>query len=230
VTATDPSVDTRAPLWVHLLCFSVALLLFIVIVIVNDISHTGQRVGLTVALAALASVGLTALVGMVMERRPLFDGQQTAPPLFHLKDSSWAALADVFLVALVGLAAAYRPSLNDGGLMFSRWWILIALAAGLVAAVGFHFVLDAPNYVKTGAESLLSAPTKLVHNEITYFVLAASLVYLAVPILLTSSWSSWVPWLIVGCLAIWIVGGIRDKGLDLYRLHRPYDYANHRPL
>ena len=222
MTAAARPVDTTAPLWAHLVCFAIAGGLFAAVAA----SSRGGQPLLTLMLGLVASPGLMALVGTTVMHRPL--GQ-----IFDPEHCSWAFLADIPLAFALALASAQWPKLHGSGVMSSGWWLLIAIAAGITAAVVFHFVLDAPNYLKVpGGRALLSDPTKLIHDEITYFVLSAGLVWAVLPVLVYGSWSVAAPWLICAYLLAWIGGSVHDTivGLDFFQLHGPYDWANFRPL
>ncbi len=223
MAATNLPIDTKAPIWAHLACFAIAVLLYGAITTAGWSGHYW----LVLVLALLASPGLMTFAAVVIERRQL-------GVILDLKHQSWAFMfGDLALAALLAIASSQWPRQNIGrGLFDTHWWWLVGLAAGVTLAVAFHFFLDKSNYVAAGAIDQLSAPTKLIHDEIAYFVLAGSLVYLAVPVLVYGDWASWAPYVIVACFLIWIGGGVHDTkaNLDPHFLHPSYDWANFRPL
>ncbi len=217
---------TQAPWWAHLVCLVVAGLLFGALALASRQGHWL----LTLLVALVASPGLMYLVGAVVMRRTFGD-------LFDPRHASWAFLADVFLAILLALAASQWRSLQGSGRLYefmrSPWWLGVAIAVGLGVSLGWHYLIDGPNYLKVpGGEALLSDPTKLVHDKIAYFVLSAGLIWAAVPVLVYGSWSAAATWLMAGCFLMWIGGNLHDAlvGLDIFRLHQPFDWTTGRPL
>lgn len=126
--------------------------------------------------ALLISIVPMALVGMLLEQRPL-------KQMFGL-DGSWAfILGDSFALPLSLAAAAYAWRFLDRSDAWyaSNWWVFVSLAVGVAFGIGFR-LMDAANYPR---EALVS-PSKILHDPFVYAVFAASVVYAGIPVVIVA--------------------------------------------
>ncbi len=168
-------------------------------------------------LALVSSHGLT-IIGRVGIDHKSFGAA------FDPRTQSWAMLADAFLAVAVALASYGRRYLSP-----EPWWnwrLTIAYGLGWVLIASRVLWLDWPNYIRVGGEALLYSPAKLLHDFVTYLVLAGAMIYLALPVLTKGLWlQTAIPCLIVGCWLVWVVGMIHDSsGLDIMQLHNAFNW------
>jgi hypothetical protein len=227
------SAHTTAPLWAYLVCLLIAGLLTWQIIVLGR--HGDWAAVLLLALLSSPGLMLLGKVGLMRD---------SVAELFDPHRASWAFLADFALAGVVALAASAWPHLVPGQFFTSGWWLLLAIVGGVAASLAWSFGLDRPAYrqTATGTE-LLGDPTKLIHDNVAYFVLSITLLYLAVPVLGRGDWSTSTPWLMSGLFSLWVLGGVADAvrkqpnfqarsnwGLDIFNLHGIFDWTTFRPI
>jgi hypothetical protein len=142
---------------------------------------------------------------------------------------SWAfEFGDAIFLPLAGamIALLLRHDHTDS-FLFSWWWQIIAIAGGIVFALGFR-AMDKPSYTELQYDS----PAKIVHEFIAYPVLASVLIW-GIPLLWTSFWGFGgsgpviVPILAVFGGVAWLGCGIADgtRGLDPHYLHPEWSWS-----
>ena len=145
--------------------------------------------------------------------------------IFDPRTQSWAFLFGDSLFLPFALWAASQSWVwlgrREGQWYQTWWWLCVALAAGIAAMVVFHFILDAPDYVRAGHADLLLSPTKQWHDFVTYPSLAAALVYLGIPAIKEDFWGNG-KWALGGAL-VWLLLGVVGDGMihhvDPAKLH-----------
>ncbi len=142
---------------------------------------------------------------------PLFEGKQS---LAYLVGDS-AALP----LALWATAMSWRIIGQEDGFHLRWWWLLVAIAAGVLITYGWHTFMDAPAYIKADAVDRLGAPTKLWHDYVVYPSLATLLVWGGVPAVF-KDFGGYGRWVLAGGV-LWGCLGILDgfRGLDPRHMH-----------
>lgn len=155
---------------------------------------------------------MMVVVRLALEPKfPLLEGKQS---LAYLVGDS-AALP----LALWATAMSWRVIGQEDGFHQRWWWLLVAIAAGVLITYGWHTFLDLPGYVKAGATDRLGAPTKLWHDYVVYPSLATLLVWGGVPAIF-KDFGGYGRWVLTG-FALWAGLGALDgvRGLDPRHMH-----------
>ena len=156
--------------------------------------------------------------------------------LLDLNRQSWALMfGDVALAALLGYCAkAWEAMPLDAQVRYKRgvpsrpghsWrpnWLLISLLWGLLLAGAFR-------WSESGVYDLdrFMSYTKLIHDLVSYVVLATMVIFAAYPVLRrrlseVSFWrSALIKTMVLALLAVWVLGGVHDAkhGLNPAFLH-----------
>ena len=155
---------------------------------------------------------------------------RTPPELINFSTGSWSLMiGDTFVLTTAAAVSALSWRTLDAERRVITPARLIACGViGLAAGVGFH-ALDGAGYKALGAGALLDSPTKLFHDFVSYPVLFGGLLCVGLPVLRRKSWHRWV---LLGCIAAWmvLVGFDISRGLDPFDLHVPWDPDGFMPI
>lgn len=165
---------------------------------------------LQAAFAAAAIPLLASPVVMGLLRK--FAEHELPKGMFSWRTQSWAFLFGDSLALPLALGAgvyAWRYISPLG--YFRGWdWLYISLVAGFGFAALMLFVLDGPNYSKSGHAERLVSPTKLWHDFVLYPGLGASVVFVVVPAASTLGEFNWAGLLSVCGFVLWLGFGLKD--------------------
>jgi hypothetical protein len=181
------------------------------------------RQGWWLAAVAATLLGGTvpyAVIAAVMEHRSLL------LLVANFKEQSYAFLfGDALFLPLTAAMAAlgwqHTPRLASTWAT-SRWWEGASVAMGLLISYLYRYVKDLPIYRKAGAMGAFFAPTKLVHDLLSYPVLTIGLLCGGIPLFVESVNAQWpvvhlyaAPYLWPGLLGVGLwagVGAAHDLG------------------
>lgn len=142
----------------------------------------------------------------------------------------WSLLGDIVAVApafaVAAMAWRCRP-IEDPKRFFDRsWWRWTCVVIGLACALAFH-LLDANGYRDMGADNLVTAFTKVIHDLVIITILVAALLRVGVPLLTRLPWpgvARWRWWFILLVLVqITLMVIDANRGLDPHDFHLPCD-------
>lgn len=147
--------------------------------------------------------------------------------LFSLTTQSWAFLfGDTLALPLAFLAAAWSwRRLAPDGWYTRSLWLVMAIAIGLLVAVGWR-LLEVRGYTTAGYADLLGSPSKLWHDLVVYPVLGSTLVWAGIPAMVYDF--RYTGWLVVMGVVVWVALGVLDNTvhhLDPADLHPPVQYT-----
>lgn len=143
--------------------------------------------------------------------------------LLDPRTQSWAFLfGDTIMLPIALGAAAYSwRSLPADGWYRSTWWLLLSIGVGVVFALVFHFVLNAPNYIKAGNGDMMGSPTSIWHDVVVYMTLSILIVFLgATAVVMDFGGTGWI---VVAGLVGWLALGAADATIH------PLDQADLHP-
>jgi hypothetical protein len=127
----------------------------------------------------------------------------------------------VFLPIMAAVIAVGWRKVNLNGWAVSGWWILSALAFGVIAGLVFHHFESA-----VFSDAALNSPTKLWHDLVTYPVLFGGLTFGFVPMFAQASPARWI--VASAMLVLWVLAGVSDgtwHKLVPTNLHKPYIWS-----
>lgn len=173
--------------------------------------------------AWVSSPILLFVYALLFERMPVAAGGRgetvlaVFKNLFSIREQSWAFIfGDWLLLPGAFVIAALKWSVADYRIDVSLWWWwwILSLVIGGLAGTWFHFVVDKPAYSRVGRAASLQAPTKLLHDFVSYPVLAGGLLFALVPMVFELQWtwsSDWNLYTILVLIGLWIAIQFFDK-------------------
>lgn len=184
--------------------------LFYILALVSTILAIG--IGSTLGTQGMVKVALIPIIISPLMMLIVRIGWENGKPdgLLDPRTQSWAFLfGDTIMLPIALGAAAYSwRSLPAEGWHRSTWWFWLSVAVGVVFALVFHFVLNAPNYVKAGNGDMMGSPTSIWHDVVVYLSLATLLVFLGAPAVVMNFTGT--GWIVVAGVVGWLAFGAAD--------------------
>jgi hypothetical protein len=189
-------------------------------------------------LAAAAKAGYGWLVALIVFagsivlfaiNRQVFDGVSPLRSLDPTKQFWSFLFGDVIIAVALAVAVDRSHQWFDQTAWYAQpWWPILAYVASRAVAQSVVRLFSIPDFVRQNALALQYDPANVFHFYTTYTIVAGGVILVGVP-LLVHHWNSWVAWLPLAAVMLWVAADPLRTALigkvDLFEVLNAYNYV-----